>query len=109
MSLEGCRRLKGSGKAQKCFVYHNFELACEFLERQRAVMYDPAKSDWFMRYQNGTIWQVEAAYYHEDLGTTFAWNYSNPEAAEYVIESTMLDLMHPEIDGTYIDDGPYGF
>jgi hypothetical protein len=21
----------------------------------------------------------------------------------------MLDLMHPEIDGTYIDDGPYGF
>ncbi len=109
VSLEGCRRLKSTRKAQRCFVYHNFELACEFLERQRAVMYDPAKSDWFMRYQNGSIWQVEAGYYHEDLGTTFAWNYSNPAAADYVIESTMADLMHPEIDGTYIDDGPYGF
>ena len=30
VSTEGCRRLKASGKAHKCFIYHNMELALEW-------------------------------------------------------------------------------
>lgn len=39
VSTEGCQRLKASGRASKCFIYHNMELALEWLESQRAVMY----------------------------------------------------------------------
>ena len=49
VSTEGCRRLKTSGKASKCFIYHNMELALEWEESQRAVMYDPSKADYFLQ------------------------------------------------------------
>jgi len=47
----------------KCFIYHNMELALEFLESQREVMYDGRKKDYFLQYRrdglpinNGTIY-----------------------------------------------------
>jgi hypothetical protein len=89
-------------------VYHNFELACDFLELQRAVMYDPSKKNWFMQYANGTIWSVGGQIDRQYGYQTFAWNYSNPNAANYVIDSTMANLAHSEVDGSYLDDAPFG-
>ena len=94
VSVEGCRRLKAAGKAQKCFIYHNWELALEWIERQRAVMYDEAKSNWFMRWPNGTIYAHNIA-----PGDQYFWNYSNPAAADYVVSSTLMDLRDPAVDG----------
>jgi hypothetical protein len=62
VSTEGCRRLKTSGKAARCFIYHNMELALEWEETQRAVMYKADTADYFIQYtdgkgnKNGTIY-----------------------------------------------------
>ena len=53
VSVEGCRRLKAAGKASRCFIYHNFELALEWLESQHRVMRDDAKADWFLQFTDG--------------------------------------------------------
>ena len=50
VSREGCRRLKASGKATRCFIYHNMELALEWEESQRAVMYNASTADYFLQY-----------------------------------------------------------
>jgi hypothetical protein len=44
------------GKATRCMIYHNFELALEWLESQRAAMYDPTKRDLFLQWPNGTLY-----------------------------------------------------
>eukprot|EP01045_Picozoa_sp_COSAG04_P024564 COSAG04_NODE_3082_length_3189_cov_1.949191_2_plen_83_part_00 len=46
-------RLKASGHAQRCFIYHNHMMALEWLESQRAVMYDNASAHWFLQYTDG--------------------------------------------------------
>ena len=53
VSTIGCRKLKAAGKASKCFIYHNMELALEWEESQRKVMYDPSKADYFLQYTDG--------------------------------------------------------
>ena len=56
VSTEGCRRLKTSGKASKCFIYHNMELALEWEESQRAVMYDASKAHYFLQVRSCWCW-----------------------------------------------------
>ena len=62
---ENCRRLKRQGKAARCFIYHNLELALEWMESQRRAMRDPAKRHWFVQYtdgkgaKNGSIYQTD--------------------------------------------------
>ena len=52
------------------------ELALEWLESQRAVMYDPTKADWFLQYtdghgnKNGTIYSEP-----NEWGDQFFWDY----------------------------------
>ncbi len=30
-------------------MYHNFELGLQWIESERAVMYDPTKANWFLQ------------------------------------------------------------
>jgi hypothetical protein len=61
-SITGCKMLKDAGLTTRCFIYHNMELALEWLESQRLVMYDDTKADYFLQYtdgkgnKNGTIY-----------------------------------------------------
>lgn len=52
-SNTGCSMLKAAGLADRCFIYHNMELALEWLESQRKVMYDEQYQDYFLRYTDG--------------------------------------------------------
>eukprot|EP01052_Picozoa_sp_SAG31_P026451 SAG31_NODE_2396_length_5784_cov_15.942656_5_plen_151_part_00 len=61
VSVENCRRLKAAGLAKRCMIYHNLELALEWEESQRSVMYDQRKASYFLRYNNGTICERCAA------------------------------------------------
>mmetsp|Transcript_31425 Transcript_31425/g.82421 ORF Transcript_31425/g.82421 Transcript_31425/m.82421 type:complete len:456 (-) Transcript_31425:265-1632(-) len=105
VSTEGCRRLKTSGKAARCFIYHNMELALEWEESQRAVMYDVSKADYFLQYtdgkgnKNGTIYNEPI-----EFGDQFFWDYTNPEAADYFVTSVVKSLDSPYVDGTFTDD-----
>jgi len=91
--------LKQAGSAQRCFIYHNMELALEWLETQRAAMYDPTLADLFLRYKNGTI-------YNEAIsqGDQYFWNFTNPAAGEYFIKSILKAIDDPYVDGTFTDD-----
>jgi len=105
VSTEGCRRLKAAGKASRCFIYHNMELALEWEESQRKVMYDPATADYFLQYtdgkgnKNGTIYQEDIAF-----GDQYFWDYTNEDAADYFISSVVSSLDNPAVDGTFTDD-----
>ena len=83
----------------------NMELALEWLESQRAVMYDPTKTDYFLQYHfsgasgNGTIYN-EA----RNEGDQFFWNYLNPEAASYFVSSVTASIADDAVDGTFTDD-----
>lgn len=51
-ATENCARLKKAGLVRVCGVYHNVELALEWLESNRAVMDDEhVAAGWFLRYQ----------------------------------------------------------
>jgi hypothetical protein len=105
-SRENCRRLKAAGKATRCMLYHNFELALEWEESQRKVMYDPTKRDLFLQWPNGTLYYT---YYDVNVGTHLYWNYSNPKARDYVINSILASVNGSDVDGTFTDDSSGGF
>ena len=102
-SVEGCRRLKASGKAQRCFIYHNGMGALEWLETQRAVMYDKKKAGWFLQFtdghgrKNGSIYQR-----NQWEGDQFLWDYRVKAAADYVVKSVVESVSDPAVDGTYL-------
>lgn len=112
--VEQCRQIKAVDSTTKCFVYRNTELALEWLEPQRAVMEDPSKAGYFLQYQPGNPeGQPTGTVYNEDAGgpasgcKQYFWNYSNPEAAAYVLsvsEQGPLGIGSPYVDGTFLDD-----
>eukprot|EP00729_Bicosta_minor_P002623 gene2623-24255_t len=102
-TVANCRSLKAAGNAAKCFIYHNWERALGWIESQKKVMVDASKKSYFIQWPNGSI-------YNQTIGSglQYVWNFSNPAAADYVISSTLADLADPAVDGSYMDDGPYG-
>lgn len=52
-----CAALKKAGKVRRCTIYHNMQLALQWLESNRAVM-DQAHIDagWYLRFPNGSVY-----------------------------------------------------
>jgi hypothetical protein len=104
-SLEGCRRLKDAGLATRCFIYHNMELGLEWLETQRRVMYNESLAHYFLQYtdgeghKNGTIYNERISF-----GDQFFWDFRDPAAADYYIQSVLESISDPAVDGTFTDD-----
>lgn len=112
--VEQCRRIKAVDPTTKCFVYRNTELALEWMEPHRSVMSDAAFADYFLQYQaNNPKGVPPGTPYNEDAGgpgagcRQFFWNYSNPDAFQYVLgvsEQGALATASPFVDGTFLDD-----
>ena len=112
--VEQCRQIKAVDPTTKCLVYRNTELALEWMETQRVVMYDPTRRNYFMQDQPGNPGKVApGTIYSENAGgpadgcNQFLWNYSNAEAAAYVLsvsEQGALGTGSPFVDGTFLDD-----
>lgn len=112
--VEQCRQIKAVNPHTKCFVYRNTELALEWLEPQRAAMYNASRASWFLQYQPGNpSGTPPGTVYNEDAGAPAAgfkqyfWNYSNADAAAYVLsvsEMGTLGTASPYVDGTFLDD-----
>ncbi len=71
----------------------------QWLESQRAVMYDPTKANYFLQYPNGTIYNEARS-----EGDQYFWNFSNPDAAAYYVSSVVSTLSDPAVSGTFTDD-----
>jgi hypothetical protein len=95
-SSANCMRLKQAGKVKRCGIYHNMELALEWLESERAVMDDAhIKQGWFLTYPNGTVFDTKQ---HVATSTVqmsqYIIDWRNADAADYfvgaIVNSTFL-------------------
>jgi len=81
------------------------ELGLEWLESQRAVMYDtPA---YFLQYQQGNPHGViPGTVYNEarEEGDQYFWDFRNVDAAAYFVSSVAASVADPAVDGTFTDD-----
>jgi len=115
MSVDNCRVLKAAGKATRCFIYHNLELALEWEEDQRAAMVDPSKAHYFLQYTDGHG-ATNGTIYNEPVVITtntsrlpwdqYFWNHTNPEASAYFVDAVMRSVTSPggAVDGVFTDD-----
>lgn len=105
VSAANCARLKASGAVKRCGIYHNIELALEWIESARAVMYDEGKKDWFLQYtdghgnKNGTIYNEP-----RNEGDQFFIDYRNSDAAAYFVGSIVNVTVALDVDLTFTDD-----
>lgn len=97
---ENARRIKQRFPTTRVFLYHNVELGLQWLESQRAVMYDPQKAHWFLRWPNGTVVNT-----HISQGDQFYWDFRCQAAADYFVASVVnSSTRYPWVDGTFLDD-----
>ena len=104
-SARNCQALKAAGLVARCGIYHNVELALQWLESNRAVMYDASKADWFLQYtdgrgnKNGTIYNQP-----RDEGDQFFIDWRNADAAHYFVGAIVNATLQPGVDLTFTDD-----
>ena len=110
-SAQNCAQLKREGKVRRCTIYHNMELALEWLESNRKVM-DLAhvEKGWFLRYPNGTVYdqtrQPPAGAKGQPMPWLSQWfiDWRNAEAAAYFVEAIVNSTFLDGVDGTFTDD-----
>lgn len=110
---KNCLELKQAGKVSKCGIYHNMELALEWLESQRAVMdQEHVDAGWFLRFPNGSVYttytQARGPPPHRPVigpqMREYYIDWRNPEAAAYFVDAIVNTTMAPGVDATFTDD-----
>ena len=105
---ENCRLLKQAGRAVRCSVYKNSELALQWMESQRAIMADPANAELFLQYQPGnpsgtpagTIFVAPNPY-----GEQRFWNFSVLRTQLVFIDSLLaVATATDDVDAFFLDD-----
>lgn len=105
--------LKKAGKVRRCTIYHNMELALEWLESNRAVM-DQSHVDlgWFLTFANGTVYDLkrlppsDPARPKQPMPMLSQWfiDWRNRDASAYFVGAILNSTFLPGVDGTFTDD-----
>ena len=110
-SARNCAQLKREGKVRRCTIYHNMELALEWLESNRRVMdQEHLEKGWFLRYPNGTVYndlrQPPAGAKGQPMPWLSQWfiDWRNADAADYFVTAIVNSTFLPGVDGTFTDD-----
>ena len=110
-SARNCLRAKRDGKVKRCSIYHNMELALEWLESNRAVMdQDHVDRGWFLRFPNGSVYDARRQPPTGAPGQPMPWlsqwfiDWRNPDATEYFVGAIVNATLLPGVDGTFTDD-----
>eukprot|EP00475_Leptophrys_vorax_P026231 TRINITY_DN3689_c0_g1_i1.p1 TRINITY_DN3689_c0_g1~~TRINITY_DN3689_c0_g1_i1.p1 ORF type:complete len:356 (-),score=63.69 TRINITY_DN3689_c0_g1_i1:43-1110(-) len=95
-----CKMIKQVNPNTRCFIYHNMELALQWLESQKSLM--TSEADLFLRYPNGTI-------YNEPIssGDQYFWDFRNPKTQDAFVNSIISSVTtygQDIVDGTFTDD-----
>jgi hypothetical protein len=104
-SIANCRALKAAGLVHRCGIYHNLELSLQWIESNRAVMFSPSTSDWFLQFtdgkgnKNGTIYNQPRA-----EGSQFFIDWRNADAAAYFVAAIVNTTLQDGVDLTFTDD-----
>ena len=108
-----CAALKKGGKVKRCTIYHNMELALEWLESNRAVM-DQAhiNEGWFLRFPNGSVYDTprlppgDPARPQQPMPmlSQYFIDWRNRDAAAYFVNAILNSTFLAGVDGTFTDD-----
>ncbi|CAF3555216.1 unnamed protein product [Rotaria socialis] len=96
--------IKAVNPKTRVFVYRNAELALNIYDTGAKVMYDPTKTDWFVLYPNGTIYNDSRMidHYRQDQ---FCWDHRNSAVQDYFVNSYAGSAFNQSIvDGLFYDD-----
>eukprot|EP00912_Choanoflagellata_sp_UC4_P001391 UC4_evm1s865 len=110
-SAANCAALKATGAVKRCGIYHNMELALQWLESNRAVM-DAAhvKAGWFLTYPNGTVLNTPRTYTRcnttSPLLSQWYIDWRNTDAADYFVGAIVNATFLGGVDATFTDDLP---
>jgi hypothetical protein len=112
-NARNCAALKKSGKVRRCTIYHNMQLALQWLESNRAVMdQEHVDAGWFLRFQNGSVYDVALTVRPDPArpqqpSPTFSQyfiDWRNRAAAAYFVGAIVNASFLPGVDGTFTDD-----
>ncbi|CAF3695276.1 unnamed protein product [Rotaria sordida] len=96
--------IKAVNPKTRVFVYRQSELALNIFDNGAKVMYDPSKTDWFVLFPNGTIYNdsVIVDNYRMDQ---FCWDHRNPKVQDYFVNYYVGSAFSQSIvDGIFYDD-----
>jgi hypothetical protein len=96
--------IKAVNPKTRIFVYRNAELALNIYDTCAKVMYDPSKTNWFVLFPNGTIYNdsTRIGNYRMDQ---FCWDHRNPDAQDYFVNYYVGSAFNQSIvDGVFYDD-----
>lgn len=96
--------IKAINPKTRVFVYRQSELALNIFDTGAKVMYDPTKTNWFVLFPNGSIYNdsTKVGDYRMDQ---FCWDHRNPQVQDYFVNSYVGSAFNQSIvDGIFYDD-----
>ncbi|CAF1341309.1 unnamed protein product [Adineta ricciae] len=96
--------IKNVNPQTRVFVYRQSELALNIFDNGAKVMYDPSKTNWFVLFPNGTIYNdsTKVGNYRMDQ---FCWDHRNPDVQDYFVNSYVASAFNQSVvDGIFYDD-----
>jgi hypothetical protein len=96
--------VKAINPKTRVFVYRQSELALNIFDNGAKVMYDPSKTNWFVLFPNGSIYNdsTRVGNYRMDQ---FCWDHRNPEVQDYFVNYYVGSAFNQSVvDGMFYDD-----
>jgi len=96
--------IKAVNPKTRIYVYRQSELALNIFDNGAKVMYDPTKTNWFVLFPNGTIYNdsTHVGGYRMDQ---FCWDHRNADVRDYFVNSYVASAFdQPVVDGIFYDD-----
>ncbi len=96
--------IKDANPKTRVFVYRNAELALNIFDTCSQVMYDHSKTNWFVLFPDGTIYNDPAQVSNYTMDQ-FCWDHRNPDVRDYFVTNYIGSAFNFSIvDGIFYDD-----
>jgi hypothetical protein len=96
--------IKAVNPKTRVFVYRQSELALNIFDNGANVMYDSSKTNWFILWPNGTIYNdsTPVSNYRMDQ---FCWDHRNPDVQDHFVNFYAGSVFNQSsVDGVFYDD-----
>ncbi len=96
--------IKAVNPKTRVYVYRNSELALSIYDSGAQVMYDPSKTNWFVLFPNGSIYNDSTIVFGYRMDQ-FCWDHRNPDVQDYFVNYYVGSAFNQSIvDGVFYDD-----
>ena len=96
--------IKAANPKTRVYVYRQSELALNIFDNGAKVMYDPTKTNWFVLFPNGSIYNDSARVSNYRMDQ-FCWDHRNPAVQDYFVNYYAGSAFNQSsVDGVFYDD-----